>query len=172
MGRRTFFENLISIKNAIIGPRLCIGDFNTFLLEEEKKCGHLLPSSSSNIFNDFVDEAELIDFGFSDNPFLGTIKEWEEQNIQIRLDRGLANRSCHLLFPKAMITNLQTESDHRPPLMNTTPVEASRRSRSGFPEMWTRDDSSYSTIEKAWIESVMTSHHLHYLGNSERLKWL
>lgn len=71
-----------------------------------------------------------------------------------------------------MITNLQMESDHRTPLMNTTPVEASRRSRSGFPEMWIRDDSSYSTIEKAWIESVMTSHHLHYLGNSERLKWL
>lgn len=68
-GRKSFFENLLRIKDTFDCPWGCLGDFNSFLNKDEKKCGRKLPASNSILFNKFIDRASLIDLGFFGYPY-------------------------------------------------------------------------------------------------------
>ncbi|KAI5662443.1 hypothetical protein M9H77_21766 [Catharanthus roseus] len=81
-------------------------------------------------------------------------------NIQIRLDRAMANADWRMMFPNAMVSHLSAGTfDHRPILLNTSPANQCLPKPFRFTEIWTRDSSSYDIIRKAWNEPIERSPH-------------
>lgn len=95
------------------------------------------------MFNKFLDDYALIDLGYSSYVYTWNNICMGKVNIQIRLDRGLANSTWRLMFPKAEITHLTAiSSDHRPLLLHITSQEILCTEPFKFEKMWIMDESS------------------------------
>lgn len=128
-------------------------------------------SSSSNLFNNFVAEASLINLDFFGYPFVCNNKMRGGANIQIRLDRAMANADWRMMFPNAMVSHLSAGTfDHRPILLNTSPANQCLPKPFRFTEIWTRDSSSYDIIRKAWNEPIERSPHFQLVGKLRTTK--
>ena len=119
--RRKAWENLATLLESLDGPWICFGDFNVVLGDNEKG-GRIGNSSTLNYLKDILFELGAVDLGFSDNTFTWTNKRWGKNCIKDILDRGIANISWRLNFPKATIFHLGAiKLDHCPLLLDTWP---------------------------------------------------
>ncbi|XP_075640364.1 uncharacterized protein LOC142612127 [Castanea sativa] len=76
---------------------------------------------------------------------------WGSAAIKRRLDRGIANISWRLAFPKAVISHLGAiELDHTPIMLDTNPNEEFGHRPFRFEAAWLRDNNCIPVIEKAW----------------------
>ncbi|KAG8371223.1 hypothetical protein BUALT_Bualt13G0065400 [Buddleja alternifolia] len=155
-----FWDTLIEIGNTFNGPWLILGDFNAIFSQKEKKGGHQFVSSSFGGFKGFIDEGDLVDLGFEGNPYTWSNKRGGVVNIQLRLDRCLANTPWLSLFAQAFVSHLPAiNSDHTPLILHTDSAQLGGPKPFCFKNMWIRDDSCKATISDAWTASVIGTPH-------------
>ncbi|KAF4397093.1 hypothetical protein G4B88_008939 [Cannabis sativa] len=112
--RKFSWELLRNLKEEIIGPWLCVGDFNEVVSLSEKEGGRIRRDVAMEDFRTVIDECRLIDF-CSSKIDLTWCNGHELNPVMERLDRGLCNEEWLLNFDGADIMVLDWwESDHRP----------------------------------------------------------
>jgi hypothetical protein len=67
--RRAFWDSFAVIGESFEAFWLCIGDFNSILVQSEKQGGRPVAGSSHCPFKSFIDHFGMIDLGFARNPF-------------------------------------------------------------------------------------------------------
>lgn len=85
-------------------PRLCAGDFNETMCDQEKCRGATRRDSKMRDFRHRLDDCGLTDLRFVGHSFTWTNKQAGQDNIQERLDRGLANHSWLSKFPNMRVS--------------------------------------------------------------------
>ena len=78
---------------------MVLGDFNEILLAKEKQRGLDWPEQQMQNFKDALDFYGLKDFGFHGFPFTWCNRRPGNQNVWIRLDRGLLLLIRFFVFP-------------------------------------------------------------------------
>ena len=140
------------------GGWLCIGDFNHVFSQADKKGGKPVASSSSGGLNDVIDKNGLIDIKFSGNPYTWSNGREGLANIKERLDRAFANERWRLIFPRVVVLNLpSSNSDHSPIVLFTEGEQQSVKRPFKFEEVWTRYETSWFVVEKAWKAIIQGS---------------
>jgi hypothetical protein len=146
--------NLHAFLDSIVGPWLCMGDFNTITMDSEKEGGRAGNSSSTNFLNDLMFDLGAIDLGFTGNKFTWSNKRWGRGSIRERLDRGIANVNWRMTFPKAVIYHLGAiNSDHSPLLLDTNPLDIHCPRPFRFIAAWIRDSRCAEIVHGAWQKS-------------------
>ena len=72
-------------------PWVCIGDFNEILFVDEKQGWLARPEKQMQRFREALDYCRLKDMGFNGFPFTWCNRQLGDQNVWIRLDRGVAS---------------------------------------------------------------------------------
>lgn len=112
-------------------------------------------SSASNYLKELMFEFRAIDLGFTDSKFTWAKGKWGNASIKRRLDRGIANISWRLAYPRASITHLEAiSSDHTPILLETNPQSSFAHHSFRFEATWLRDNRCILAIEDAWKDNV------------------
>ena len=101
---------------------LLAGDFNDILTNEEKWGGNARAERSFKEFNSFIEYNNLVDLGFTGNPWTWS-NNWDgEGEIRQRLDRGLSTINWSQYFDKAKCEHVETiGSDHNMLLIDNWP---------------------------------------------------
>ena len=77
--------------------------------------------------------------------------KWGKASIKRRLDRGIANISWRLAFPKATISHLGIiNSDHAPILLDTNPNDSFAHVSFRFEVVWLKDERCSAVTKNAW----------------------
>ena len=153
--RGLFWEAIEKVGDAFSGGWMCIGDFNHVFSQADKKGGKLVSNSSRGGPNEVIDKKWLIDLQFSGNPYTWPNKREGFANIKERLDRAFANDRWRLIFPRAVVHNLPTSTlDHSPIVLFTEGEQRDAKKPFKFEEAWTRDETSFFVVEKAWRSDV------------------
>ena len=143
------------------GSWAVMGDFNFIVNEEEQLGGNKGGSSSINYLKELLFELNAMDLGYSRNKFTWARGKWGKASIKRRLDRGVANISWRLAYPRATITHLGAiKSDHAPILLDTNPSDSFVHRPFRFEAVWLRDDRCSDVIEEAWKGKVSGSEFL------------
>ena len=113
--KKDAWGNLFALLEAHQGSYACIGDFNFIINDDEQFGSKRGSSSTTNYLKELLFEFNAVDLGFSGNKFTWAKGRWGSATIKRRLDRGVANISWRLAYPKATITHLGAiKSDHTP----------------------------------------------------------
>jgi hypothetical protein len=92
-------------------------------------------------------ELGAVDLGFAGNKFTWRNNRWGKDNIMEHLDRGIANASWHMAFPKAIIYHLGAiNSDHYPLLLDTNAQDLFIPRPFRFIAAWIRDPSCFDMV--------------------------
>ncbi|XP_075658855.1 uncharacterized protein LOC142628694 [Castanea sativa] len=114
--------------------------------------------SSTNYLKELLFKLNVMDLGYSGNKFTWARGRWDKASIKSRLDRGVANISWQLAYPRATITHLGAiKSDHALILMDTNPSDSFAHIPFRFEIVWLRDDRCSAVIEDAWKGKVSGS---------------
>ena len=87
-------------------PWVCIGGFNKILFADEKQGWLVRPERQMQGFKKALEYCRLKDMGFNGFPFSWCNRRPDDQNVWIRLDRGVASVDWMLRFPAARIHHL------------------------------------------------------------------
>lgn len=98
-----------------------------------------------------MDDCRLKDLGFNDFPFTWCNRRPGDQNVWVRLDRGVASIDWILRFPATRIHHLEAfHSDHKP-LLLVSDSELKRFYRKGrpfrFESMWLKDSTCEAVVQ-------------------------
>ena len=133
-------------------PQVCFGDFNEILLAEEKQGWLDRPECQMQNFHDDLDFCWLKDLGFNGFQFTWSNKRPGEQNVWIRLDRGMATIEWILRFPTSRIHHLDAFHSNHKPILLCSGSELRRFYRKGrtfqFEAMWLKDNSCDKVIRE------------------------
>nr|XP_023914857.1 uncharacterized protein LOC112026404 [Quercus suber]XP_023926100.1 uncharacterized protein LOC112037486 [Quercus suber] len=156
--KKKAWGNLFGIFEAHQRPWAVMGDFNFIVNEEEQLGGNKGGSSSVNYLKELLFELNAVDLGYSGNNFTWARGKWGKASIKRRLDRGVANISWRLAFPRATITHLGAiKSDHALILLDTNTSDSFAHRPFRFEAIWLRDDRCSDVIEEAWKGKVSGS---------------
>ena len=105
-------------------------------------------------FRDALDYCRLRDLGFNRFPFTWCNHRLGDQNVWVRLDRGVASIKWILRFPTTRIHHLNAfHSDHNS-LLLATDFELKRFYRKGWPfrfeSLWLKERSCEEVVQDAW----------------------
>lgn len=155
--KKKAWKNLMALLDSHQGPWMCFGDFN-FVLNENEALGGRKGSSSTNNLKDLMFEVGAIDLGFSSGKYTWAIGKWETIAIKRRLDRGIANISWRLAYPKATLSHLGAiVSDHTPIVLDTSPQAGFAHRPFKFEVAWLRDERCALVIDSAWNDEALGS---------------
>jgi hypothetical protein len=153
--RRAFWDSFAAIGESFEASWLCIGDFNSILVQSDKQGGRPVAGSSHCPFKRFIDHFGMIDLGFAGNPFTWSNNRQGLENIKERLDRGLASPSWLHLHPEFSLIHLPAHnSDHNPISLNTNSTSCFLARPFRFEDFWTKDPSCGQVIAAAWQKFV------------------
>lgn len=107
-------------------------------------------------FQDALDYCGLKDLGFTGYPFTWCNRRPGNQNVWVRLDRGVAIVDWILHFSTARIHHLETfHLDHRPIIL-ISDSEQKRFYRKGrpfrFEAIWLQDTTCEEVVVNSWAE--------------------
>ncbi|KAG8363065.1 hypothetical protein BUALT_BualtUnG0008000 [Buddleja alternifolia] len=120
-------------------------------LNWKKKGGKEFVESSAGGFKVILEEGGLIDLGFEGHPFTWSNQRDRLANIQLRLDRCVANFDWIEIFPKAFVSHLPAiNSDHSPLFFVTDSSFNYGPKPFRFKNMWIRDPSCKDMVFGAW----------------------
>ncbi|KAL8489658.1 hypothetical protein ACS0TY_025528 [Phlomoides rotata] len=105
-----------------------------------------------------VTDLNLQDLGFNGNKFTWTNGRAGEDNIQVRLDRAMANSSWRLRFSEANVLHLpRYKSDHNPILVRCDEQQGRRGGLKGkkqklfwFKKMWLEKEACGDIVNRRW----------------------
>ena len=140
------------------GPWMCIGDFNFVLNKDEILGGRKGCSSTNNYLNELMFKFGAINLGYAGSKYTWAKDIWGKALIKRKLDRGnrgIANISWRLAYPRALITYLGAiSSNHTRKLLKTNLQTSFAHCPFRFEATWLRDERCYSVIETVWKEHV------------------
>jgi hypothetical protein len=140
--RMAFWDSFAAIGESFEASWLCIGDFNSILMQAKKQGGRPVAGSSQCPFKRFIDNFGMIDLGFPRNPFTWSNNRQGLENIKERLDRGLASPSwIHLHSEFSLIHLSAHNSNHNPISLNTNSTCCFLAIPFRFEEFWTKGPS-------------------------------
>ena len=117
-----------------------MGDFNYTISDDKRKGGKRGSTSETNHLKDLTFKFGAIDLGYLGSKFTSAKGKWGNATIKRRLDRGIANISWRLTFPKATISHLGAiKPDQTPILLDTNPNEEFAHMPFRFDAAWLRD---------------------------------
>ncbi|KAG8388292.1 hypothetical protein BUALT_Bualt02G0110400 [Buddleja alternifolia] len=100
------------------------------------------------------DKSSPLPFG----PWIKSNHRANDANIQLRLDRAIANQDWTLLYPHAFVHHLPAIfSDHAPILLFTVPDSHGNFIPFHFEDMWSRHPFCHQTILESWSVSKQGS---------------
>lgn len=156
--KKKAWKNLTTLLESYHGPWVCLGNFNFTANDSDILGGSKGGSSATNYLKDLIIEFGAIDLGCSGSKFTWAKGRWSNSVIKRRLDRGIANISWRLAFPRDNIAHLSAiHSNHTPILLDANPDDNFTHRPFRFETSWVRDNGCYSVVEKAWIENVSGS---------------
>ncbi|CAL1363580.1 unnamed protein product [Linum trigynum] len=135
-------------------PWILSGDFNAILKPEEKS-GHPSPSTlyKCRVFSDRVNQAELIDLGFSGPRFTWTRGDNPNTYKASRIDRSLCNTMWNSCFPNTSVKHLpRLHSDHHP-ILTTIGIQGVNSSVTRpfrFEAAWLTSNVFDQVVEGGW----------------------
>ncbi|KAH7839880.1 hypothetical protein Vadar_009914 [Vaccinium darrowii] len=156
--RKAQWEVFLEYKRCL-GDSWCLwGDMNCVLNSEEKKGGLDPAYWTTSKFQDFIDQCNLIDLGFTGYPFTWRNNREGEGYIQERLDRALATQSWRTKFAQATVEHIDAVgSDHNALLLCLDPGQTHRHSLFRFDARWVQDDEMATVVENAWKTPISGS---------------
>ncbi|KAL1551887.1 hypothetical protein AAHA92_19675 [Salvia divinorum] len=146
-GRYSLWTKLRDISLLTDGlPWLVGGDFNTFLIEEERQGGTAERHGEMMDFADAIADCQLFDPGFDGPSFT-----WSRNGLWERLDRVLLGEHWTTVFAATRVTHLpRISSDHAPLLVRCQASLQVPRPSFRFQNMWTRHHTFKEEIARAW----------------------
>ena len=136
-------DDLTSFANSHCLPWVLAGDFNEILAHHEGLSNSSPNCKQMSIFNDFLNNYNLLDLDFSGPRFTWTNKR-DNGLVMKRLDKVLSNPQWKLLFNKSNDWHLlRTFSNHHLILLSTTPPPSHLLNPKPFclETMWFNDPS-------------------------------
>ncbi|KAF3967774.1 hypothetical protein CMV_008259 [Castanea mollissima] len=134
-----------------------MGDFNEILFADEKQGWLDLPERQIEGFRNVLDVCCLKDLGFNSFPFTWCNRKPGDQNVWVRLDRGVASIDWILRFPTTRIHHLEAFHSNHKPILLIEDSELKRFYRKGrlfrFESMWLKDrscDSCETMVQDSW----------------------
>lgn len=137
-------------------PWMLLGDFNEILYDFEKRGGNLKREYRMTEFCDCLEKCGLHDMGFVGQVYTWSNKQSGGDNIQERLDRGVASVDWSERFPSARVSHLtRVLSDHCPLFVEWERSEVLekrrwKKCRFRFEEMWLGERVCEDIISEAW----------------------
>ncbi|CAN1218975.1 Transposon TX1 uncharacterized 149 kDa protein [Linum perenne] len=136
-------------------PWLLLGDFNAVIAPHEKQGKHPPRNDSTNAFKDFITNNHLLDMGYRGNMFTWSNNQEGEDNVKVRLDRGLCSVAWRTLFDKAVIYHETIiGSDHAPLRLELHESNTQSRAPFRFDERWLQEQDFSDTILNAWMTNA------------------
>jgi len=124
------------------GRWICCGDLNDILDSQEKKGGNVRSQMQVSYGRQIVVDWNLIDLGFEGYDFTWSNGREEEENIQCRIDKALANEEFINRFSPIKVSHLaRFGSDHAAILISlehTPPRDRRKKRIFRFEESWTK----------------------------------
>lgn len=153
--RHLMWESLCRLRNTSDLPWLITGDFNETLWEFEHLSVSARPQAQMLAFRDCLETCQLVDLGFVGYPYTYDNKRSGRANVQVRLDRAVADNAWRDLFPEAAVVHLTSpRSDHCPILVRCTletQVQVGRSRR--YEVMWEREPALAEVVQEAWSKA-------------------
>lgn len=120
--KKLLWDDLLRFSRSFKEPWTICGDFNYLSLASEKFGGHPPNTKCMHVFNNNINQCNLLDFGFSGSRFTWTNKRKNSNFILEHLDRFLTNSDWVNIFSNSKITHLPTiHFDHCPLILDTNP---------------------------------------------------
>ena len=106
-------------------------------------------------FRDTVDYCRFTDLGFSGLPYTWDNRQQGQNNVKVRLDRGLADDKFLDLFDDTSVRHIQTSVSDHCALVLTTNRSAWLRNKGRnkpfrFENAWTRHERYEQVVEEGW----------------------
>ncbi|XP_050207714.1 uncharacterized protein LOC126657122 [Mercurialis annua] len=144
-------------------PQVIFGDFNLHLFHGEKYGGRDSDQREMDMFREALDSCGVADLGHKGGIYTWSNRRRDDNLIQIRLDRFVANMKWQESHPGWLVSHISRyKSDHCPILLDSTGLDRSSggvpRSRPfRFEQMWMTNDNFDGVVSEAWRESGMGS---------------
>ncbi|CAL1372119.1 unnamed protein product [Linum trigynum] len=150
----SLWNSLITFSSTISLPWLLTGDFNAFRsLNEKSGLATTSTARRCRIFNNFIDQANLIDLGFSGPRFTWSRGDTASNYKASRIDRSLCNSTWNECFPNSTVIHLpRMQSDHSPILTSIggrSPTNSPSRPFR-FEASWLAHDDFASFLTGTW----------------------
>lgn len=118
--REVFWQSMMEFSRHHSRAWLAIGDFNDYLLADEKVGGS--PSMNRcTLFAQRLDDCNLFDMGASGTRFTWHGRQVSGSRLRVRLDRGLINLNWRHAFPDGRITVFpRAHGDHHALLLHSS----------------------------------------------------
>ncbi|CAN1332355.1 hypothetical protein LINPERPRIM_LOCUS35687 [Linum perenne] len=138
--------------------------------ESGGKGGVQTPQHPMREFNNFIDDARLIDIEYIGAKYTWRNNQEGGEEVKQRIDRGLCNIRWASLYPKCRIEHkARAESDHCPIMLILEANNCRRGPRRFFYERgWKEVVGYYDCVEQSWQRNRSTSENLK--GLSRKLK--
>ncbi|XP_055962333.1 uncharacterized protein LOC126687828 [Mercurialis annua] len=132
-------------------PLLLFGDFNLFLFNSEKQGGPVRDQRELQLFRNAINECGVADLGFIGSAFTRSNRRAVANNVQVRLDRFLADSQWQDRYVTWQVSHLaRYKSDHCPIVLSTKVDTIGKVAKPfRFEQMWMRHDSFDDTVSLA-----------------------
>ncbi|KAH7833675.1 hypothetical protein Vadar_008660 [Vaccinium darrowii] len=156
--RRAQWEVILQHKDCLGEDWLIWGDMNDITSVGEKRGGISPASWELKGFQNFINQCNLIDLGYTGFPFTWCNNRAGSECIQERLDRALATPSWVLRFSQACVEHVNSVgSDHSALLLHLYPNVHQNRAPFRFDARWVQDEEVLPMIEHAWQAPIQGS---------------
>lgn len=97
--RLAFYDFIISKISIVVGPLLCIGDWNCLWDRGDKSGGNCIPNSCLRNAHRILDGGKLMDLGHHGPHFTWVNRQSGNRQIKERFDRATINEGWKSLYP-------------------------------------------------------------------------
>ncbi|CAL1402102.1 unnamed protein product [Linum trigynum] len=156
--QRPLWDSISAQSRSIDIPWILTGDFNAIRSPVEKSgAASVATLRRCRVFNERINDADLVDLGFSGPNFTWSRGEDSGTYKASRIDRSLCNIAWNSVFPNTVVRHLpRLNSDHNPILTSfASQGQSSNLSRPfKFEAAWLTSNTLLSTIAGAWDSSA------------------
>ncbi|KAL5547504.1 hypothetical protein UlMin_002735 [Ulmus minor] len=151
-------HNIISLlAERFAGAWLLLGDFNGICNREDRSTNRGL-DGGSRIMREALDNEGMISIPSSGFFYTWSNRRGGRQQVNSRIDRGVANEEWWTRFPNANLQLLpQTTSDHHPQLLSCFGQNSDTKQPFRFEAAWVEDCHSHWVVNHAWFGNIQAN---------------
>ncbi|XP_020252332.1 uncharacterized protein LOC109829702 [Asparagus officinalis] len=154
-GRRSLWQDILTLKSHINGPWLLAGDFNSILSGEEKLGGAPISDTDTCDFQEFISSSHLKHLKSTCCYFTWCNKQDVDTRIWSRLDRVLVNDDWIHNYTSSQVEFLLLNcSDHSLALLSIDDEEFEGKRPFRFFNMWTNHSDFIPIVKVIWEQDI------------------
>ncbi|CAJ2652742.1 unnamed protein product [Trifolium pratense] len=164
--RQDTWNLLRDIATTVTGPWLMMGDFNEIAHPEEKKGGAPTNARKCHIFNNWINDCNLLEVTTSGTRFTWRGPKWNGRDrVFKKLDRILCNVDWRLKYPEGFAKVLpRVQSDHHPIIVLLQGENNTNKNRPfRFEAAWTSHADFNNFLHSKWEKDKDIVQSLHEL---------